>query len=64
MYATVLGGYHLKTANAVTNTSGGEIGIAFELTDEGARYFSDFTAKHADNNNSPFYSCRSSWTNA
>lgn len=55
VYATVLGGYHLKTANAVTNTSGGEIGIAFELTDEGARYFSDFTAKHADNNNSPFY---------
>ncbi len=55
VYATVLGGYHLKTATASTNTSSGEIGIAFELTDEGAQYFRDFTAAHADNNREPFY---------
>jgi len=54
-YATVLAGYHLKTANASTNTSSGEIGIAFELTDEGAQYFKNFTTEHADNGNQPFY---------
>ncbi len=53
MYATVLAGYHLKTANASTNTSTGEIGIAFELTEEGAQYFKDFTTAHADNNVQP-----------
>ena len=55
VYATVLSGHHLKTASATTNTSGGEIGIAFELTDEGAQYFKDFTTAHADNNREPFY---------
>ncbi|MBN1137920.1 MAG: protein translocase subunit SecD [Anaerolineae bacterium] len=55
VYATVLAGQHLKTANAATNTTTGEIGIAFELTDEGAQYFKDFTTAHADNNVQPFY---------
>jgi preprotein translocase subunit SecD len=55
VYATVLAGYHLKTATASTNTSTGEIGIAFELTDEGAQYFKDFTTAHADNNVEPYY---------
>ena len=55
VYATVLAGYHLKTATASTNTSTGEIGIAFELTEEGAQYFKDFTTAHADNNVEPYY---------
>jgi protein-export membrane protein SecD len=55
VYATVLAGYHLKTANAATDTTGGKIGIAFELTDEGAQYFKDFTTAHADNDLQPFY---------
>jgi len=55
VFATVLAGNHLKTASATTNTRTGEIGISFELTEEGAQYFKDFTTAHADNNLEPYY---------
>jgi protein-export membrane protein SecD len=55
VYPTVLSGIHLKTANATRDPNTGEFGIQFELTDEGAALFSEFTKNHADYDQPPFY---------
>ncbi len=55
VYPTVLAGSHLRTANAYRDPNTGEIGIQFELTDEGAQIFSDFTTAHADYGEAPLY---------
>jgi protein-export membrane protein SecD len=55
VYPTVLAGIHLKGANAYRDPNTGEFGIQFELTDEGAQLFSDFTTAHADYDRQPFY---------
>jgi len=54
-YPTVLTGSYLKTANAYRDPNTGAFGINFELTDEGATIFGDFTAAHADNDQAPYY---------
>ncbi len=54
VYPTVLSGKHLKTA-VVDRDSTGQIQILFELTDEGAQIFGDFTTAHADNGIPPYY---------
>lgn len=54
-YPTVLTGSYLKTANAYRDPNTGEFGISFELTEEGAKLFGDFTTAHADNDQEPFY---------
>jgi protein-export membrane protein SecD len=55
VYPTVLSGIHLATANAYRDPNTGKFGIQFELTQEGAQIFSEFTAAHADNGVQPFY---------
>jgi preprotein translocase subunit SecD len=55
VYVTVLDGHHLTTVHVITNSSSGEIGIAFDLTDEGAQVLKYFTTAHADNGQQPFY---------
>jgi protein-export membrane protein SecD len=55
VYPTVLAGNHLKTATAYRDPNTGEIGIQFELTEEGAQIFGDFTTAHADYGNAPLY---------
>lgn len=55
VYPTVLAGIHLKTASAYRDPNSGQFGIQFELTDEGAKLFSDFTTAHADYDKQPFY---------
>jgi preprotein translocase subunit SecD len=55
VYRTVLSGNMLKTANAYRDTNSGEIGIQFELTDEGSKIFAEFTQAYADNDREPFY---------
>jgi protein-export membrane protein SecD len=55
VYATVLAGYHLKSASPTRDPTTGEFGIAFELTDEGAELFGAFTSEHADYDQPPYY---------
>jgi protein-export membrane protein SecD len=55
VYPTVLTGNMLKTATAYRDPDSGEIGIEFELTDEGATIFSEFTTAHADYDKQPYY---------
>ncbi len=55
VYATVLTGNDLKAANPYRDPNTGEFGIAFELTDAGAKVFSDFTTQHADYDQAPYY---------
>ncbi len=55
VYADVITGEHLKSATAYRDPNTGEFGIQFELTDEGAQLFADFTTAHADYNQQPFY---------
>ena len=55
VYATVISGEHLKSASAYRDPNTGEFGIQFELTDEGAQLFGDFTTAHADYNQQPYY---------
>jgi protein-export membrane protein SecD len=55
VYATVISGQHLKSATAYRDPNTGQFGIQFELTEEGAQLFANFTAAHADNNQQPFY---------
>jgi protein-export membrane protein SecD len=55
VYPTVLAGIHLQGANAYRDPNTGQFGIQFELTDEGAALFSDFTTAHADYDRQPFY---------
>jgi protein-export membrane protein SecD len=55
VYPTVLAGIHLKGANAYRDPNTGQFGIQFELTDEGAQLFSDFTTAHADYDQQPLY---------
>ena len=55
IFPTVLAGQHLKTANAYRDERTGGLAIQFELTDEGAGLFSDFTTAHADYGRQPFY---------
>jgi protein-export membrane protein SecD len=55
VYPTVLAGIHLKGASAYRDPNSGQFGIQFELTDEGAKLFADFTTAHADYDRQPFY---------
>ena len=55
VYATVISGEHLKSATAYRDPNTGQFGIQFELTDEGAQLFGDFTTAHADYNQQPYY---------
>jgi preprotein translocase subunit SecD len=55
VYADVITGEHLKSATAYRDPNTGEFGISFELTDDGAKLFGDFTTAHADNSQQPFY---------
>lgn len=55
VYATVLTGNDLKAANPYRDPTTGEFGIAFELSDAGARVFSEFTTAHADYDKTPYY---------
>jgi protein-export membrane protein SecD len=55
VYPTVLAGSHLKSANAYRDPNTGEFGIQFELTDEGAQIFDEFTTTHADFGQPPYY---------
>ena len=54
-YASVLTGNHLKTAAAYRDPNSGQFGIQFELTDEGAKSFNDFTTANADYDQQPYY---------
>jgi len=55
VYATVLTGNDLKAANPYRDPNTGQFGIAFELTDAGAKVFADFTTAHADYDKTPYY---------
>ncbi len=55
VYATVLTGNDLKAANPYRDPTTGEFGIAFELSDAGAKVFADFTTTHADYDKAPYY---------
>lgn len=46
VFATVLTGAHLKTAAVQRNEQTGQFMIAFELTEEGGRIFSDYTGRN------------------
>jgi len=46
VFATVLTGAHLKTASVQRDERTGQFMIAFELTDEGAEIFGDFTGRN------------------
>ncbi len=45
VFKTIMTGRHLKDADVSTNNLG-QVVIAFELTDEGAKIFGDYTAQH------------------
>jgi len=45
-YKTVMTGAELKTVNVEANPQTGEFAVAFELKDEGAKVFRDFTTNH------------------
>jgi protein-export membrane protein SecD len=55
VYADVITGEHLKSAASYRDPNTGAFGIQFELTDEGAKLFGDFTTAHADYNQQPYY---------
>jgi protein-export membrane protein SecD len=55
VYADVITGQHLKSATAYRDPNTGQFGISFELTEEGATLFADFTTAHADYNQQPYY---------
>jgi protein-export membrane protein SecD len=55
VYPTVLAGNHLKSAGAYRDPNTGEFGISFELSDEGAQIFANFTTAHADYGQPPLY---------
>jgi protein-export membrane protein SecD len=55
VYADVITGEHLKSATAYRDPNTGQFGIQFELTDEGAQKFADFTTAHADYDQQPYY---------
>ncbi len=55
VYATVIAGEHLQSASAYRDPDTGQFGIQFELTEEGAQLFDEFTTAHADYNQQPFY---------
>jgi protein-export membrane protein SecD len=55
VYATVLTGQHLKSAEPYRDPNSGELGVSLEFTDEGAKIFADITTQHADYNQQPYY---------
>jgi protein-export membrane protein SecD len=55
IYATVLTGEHLQSANPYRDPQTGQFGIQFELTDEGAQIFAEFTTGNADYDQQPYY---------
>jgi len=55
VYATVLTGQHLKAADAYRDPNTGQFGISFELTEDGAQKFAEFTTTHADYDQQPYY---------
>jgi protein-export membrane protein SecD len=55
VYATVLTGQHLKSANPYRDPNTGQFGVDLELTEEGTTIFADFTTEHADYDQTPFY---------
>ncbi len=46
VFATILAGSHLKNAAVQRSEQTGEFMIAFELNDEGAQYFADYTGQN------------------
>jgi protein-export membrane protein SecD len=55
VFPTVLTGNQLRSATAYRDPNSGEFGIQFELSDEGADVFADFTTANADYGSQPFY---------